>query len=146
MNANFTFPPPKPVMPRPPSAYRPKAKAPSRSSNALRASVLEAALELGVGTNPLVSDWMFSNSLKEEDEEVCALYWLWPRNFVLAVSFFLPARLGSSERDNFACRSQAHRMIRALDVARGCPTHILLSCQHTLGIPFASRLPKPMRT
>ncbi|CAA7264454.1 unnamed protein product [Cyclocybe aegerita] len=69
MNANFTFPPPKPVMPRPPSAYRPKAKIPSRSSNALRASVLEAALELGVGTNPLVADWMFSNSLKEEDEE-----------------------------------------------------------------------------
>ncbi|PPQ69926.1 hypothetical protein CVT26_013251 [Gymnopilus dilepis] len=41
----------------------------SRESNALRASVLDAALELGIGTNPLVADWMFNNALKEEDEE-----------------------------------------------------------------------------
>ncbi|KAF8057097.1 hypothetical protein FPV67DRAFT_1456620, partial [Lyophyllum atratum] len=40
-----------------------------RESNALRASVLDAALELGIGTNSTVANWMFNNALSEEDEE-----------------------------------------------------------------------------
>ncbi|KAF8639054.1 hypothetical protein AX17_001750 [Amanita inopinata Kibby_2008] len=41
----------------------------NRESNALRASVLDVALELGLGTNSTVADWMFNNPVKEEEEE-----------------------------------------------------------------------------
>ncbi|KZV70128.1 hypothetical protein PENSPDRAFT_752817 [Peniophora sp. CONT] len=40
----------------------------SRDSNALRASVLDAAIALGFGTNRTVENWMF-NTVAEEDEE-----------------------------------------------------------------------------
>ena len=40
----------------------------NRDSNALRASVLDAALALGFGTNKTVENWMF-NTVAEEDEE-----------------------------------------------------------------------------
>ncbi|KAI0264922.1 hypothetical protein BC834DRAFT_970483 [Gloeopeniophorella convolvens] len=40
----------------------------SRSSNTLRASVLDAALELGFGTSRAVENWMF-NAVEEDDEE-----------------------------------------------------------------------------
>lgn len=39
----------------------------SRDSNTLRASVLETALELGIGSNSLVADWMFNNAVTEEE-------------------------------------------------------------------------------
>lgn len=44
----------------------------TRESSALRASVLDAALQLGLANNSAVADWMFNNPLKEEDE-VCVL-------------------------------------------------------------------------
>jgi hypothetical protein len=49
----------------------PRARAPtySRDSNALRASVLNVALELGVGTSRAVENLIF-DSFPEEDEEV----------------------------------------------------------------------------
>ncbi|KAF8811327.1 hypothetical protein BYT27DRAFT_7253035 [Phlegmacium glaucopus] len=72
MNPNFAFPRPQPAVPRPALA----AKSPwspdlagSRESNALRASILDTALELGIGGNSLVADWMFNNPLVEEPEE-----------------------------------------------------------------------------
>jgi hypothetical protein len=40
----------------------------SRESGAVRESVLEVAMQLGLGVNPAVADWMFNNQLKEEDE------------------------------------------------------------------------------
>ena len=73
---------PQPRIPRPP---RPgTAKAPnSRNSNALRASVLDVALELGIGSSSLVTNWMFDNALQEE-EEVGQLFSLAPgRRFVV---------------------------------------------------------------
>ena len=39
-----------------------------RESNALRASVFDVAMELGLGSNNLVAEWMFSNAVQEEDE------------------------------------------------------------------------------
>ncbi|PPQ90370.1 hypothetical protein CVT25_007770 [Psilocybe cyanescens] len=70
MNTTFTFPRPQAAVarqqaPRAAGSSQPNA----RESNALRASVLDAALELGIGSNPLVADWMFNNALAEEDEE-----------------------------------------------------------------------------
>ncbi|KAH9475032.1 hypothetical protein JR316_0012134 [Psilocybe cubensis] len=70
MNTSFTFPKPQAAvprqqLPRPAGSSQPNA----RESNALRASVLDAALELGIGSNSLVTDWMFNNPLAEEDEE-----------------------------------------------------------------------------
>jgi|SRR6266545_2592487 len=77
MNANFVFPAQaSSPIPRPPPA-RKQGESISRDSSALRASVLDAALELGIGSNPLVADWMFNNAVEEEDEnEVCIDYHL----------------------------------------------------------------------
>ncbi|KAF8063482.1 hypothetical protein FPV67DRAFT_1672502 [Lyophyllum atratum] len=75
MDSNFTFPRPQAPTPRSaPSSSSPTsstgAAAPvKRESNALRASVLDAALELGIGTNSTVANWMFNNALSEEEEE-----------------------------------------------------------------------------
>ena len=77
MNANFVFPRPQPGVARPRPARAAKWSSPSppsnlassRDSNALRASILDTALELGVGSNPLVTDWMFNNPLMEEPED-----------------------------------------------------------------------------
>ncbi|KDR66896.1 hypothetical protein GALMADRAFT_1135798 [Galerina marginata CBS 339.88] len=72
MDSNFTFPRPQPAVPRPAPASSSSEKQTehiSRESNALRASVLDAALELGIGSNSVVANWMFNNSLQEEDEE-----------------------------------------------------------------------------
>ncbi|KAI6107640.1 hypothetical protein EDD16DRAFT_88724 [Pisolithus croceorrhizus] len=40
----------------------------SRDSNAIRASVLETALELGIVQNPLVANRIFNSPLEEEPE------------------------------------------------------------------------------
>ncbi|KIM44016.1 hypothetical protein M413DRAFT_9280 [Hebeloma cylindrosporum] len=70
MDASFTFPRPQAPVPRPaPASKASGGTHMTRESNALRASVLDAALELGLVSNPLVADWMFDNSLPEEDEE-----------------------------------------------------------------------------
>ena len=42
---------------------------PRRESNALRASVLDAALLLGVGSNRTVTNWIFNNTIDEDEEE-----------------------------------------------------------------------------
>lgn len=57
----------------PPARPRPRPQKPqnpdlSRDSGAVRESVLDAAMQLGLGANPAVADWMFNNQLKEEDE------------------------------------------------------------------------------
>ncbi|KAJ3523862.1 hypothetical protein NMY22_g11251 [Coprinellus aureogranulatus] len=39
-----------------------------RESNALRASVFDVAMELGITNNNLVAEWMFNNAVQEEDE------------------------------------------------------------------------------
>lgn len=75
MNTNFTFPRPQAAIPRPRPVASPPTSSTSadpinRDSNALRASVLETALQLGIGSNSTVADWMFNNSLEEVDEEV----------------------------------------------------------------------------
>ncbi|KDQ58102.1 hypothetical protein JAAARDRAFT_34898 [Jaapia argillacea MUCL 33604] len=41
----------------------------NRDSNLVRASVLDAALQLGVGSNWTVTNWMFDNGIAEEEEE-----------------------------------------------------------------------------
>ncbi|KAG9312655.1 hypothetical protein JVU11DRAFT_7071 [Chiua virens] len=41
-----------------------------RSSNVVRASVLETALELGFGQNSTVADWIFNNPVSEEPEDL----------------------------------------------------------------------------
>jgi len=64
MNANFVFPTTR--MQRPPKQQQKDAA--SRDSNAIRASVLDVALELGIGATSLGADWMFNNSVSEEDE------------------------------------------------------------------------------
>lgn len=48
-----------------------RAKLPDsqRNSNAVRASVLETALELGFTQNSTVADWIFNNPLSEEPED-----------------------------------------------------------------------------
>ena len=78
MDPNFSFPRlPAPTLrprPIPKATASPEADNSSlnneRDSNALRASVLDVALQLGLGTNNAVAHWMFSNSLEEEAEEV----------------------------------------------------------------------------
>jgi hypothetical protein len=40
-----------------------------RDSDGLRASVLDAALLLGIGTSQEVRDWIFNNPIEEEKEE-----------------------------------------------------------------------------
>lgn len=79
MDTRFVFPRPqaavaRPVnaVPRPPKQVAVTAQAedaPNRDSNALRASVLETALELGIGGNNSLANWMFTNTLAEEEEE-----------------------------------------------------------------------------
>ncbi|KAJ7106497.1 hypothetical protein C8R43DRAFT_209855 [Mycena crocata] len=69
MDANFTFPARPQAVPRPAPA-QPQAEPVQRESNALRASVLDAALQLGLGANGTVANWMFNNTLEEEEEEV----------------------------------------------------------------------------
>ena len=79
MDSTFTFPRPQAPVARPAPLHNPKSGSKSsttsstsnpapRESSALRASVLDAALELGIGSNPLMADWMFNNTLAEEDE------------------------------------------------------------------------------
>lgn len=76
MDTNFTFPRHQAAIPRPrptaSSSTSPTGSAEpiNRDSNALRASVLETALQLGIGNNSTVANWMFNNSLEEVDEEV----------------------------------------------------------------------------
>ncbi|KAF8645985.1 hypothetical protein AX16_007412 [Volvariella volvacea WC 439] len=66
MDPSFTYASPTPVRPRINS--NPRADPANRTSNALRASVLDVALQLGIGNNSMVTDWMFNNSLQEVDE------------------------------------------------------------------------------
>jgi len=71
-----------PVLPYPQARPRPAHKqveGVSRDSNTLRASVLDAALELGIGSNSLVADWMFNNAVLEEegDENEVCMKFLW---------------------------------------------------------------------
>ncbi|KAL9708835.1 hypothetical protein Ac2012v2_007990 [Leucoagaricus gongylophorus] len=63
--------------PRPPKSSTSDAP---RESGALRTSVWETVLQLGLGMNPIVADWIFDNQLAEEGEtsevvtmSVCAL-------------------------------------------------------------------------
>lgn len=65
MDSSFTFPPYQPPAPRARTAV---ASNGPRKSNALRASVLDAALQLGLTNDSLVAEWMFSNTVQEEDE------------------------------------------------------------------------------
>ena len=80
MDANYTFPRP----PRPPAAIKTPSPPPpehvesNRQSNALRASVLDAALQLGIGNNNAVAKWMFTGEDLEEDEEVRRGFWYCP--------------------------------------------------------------------
>jgi hypothetical protein len=39
-----------------------------RDSNVLRASVLDIAMQIGLGTNGAVTDWVYSNSVHEDEE------------------------------------------------------------------------------
>jgi len=112
MDASFTFPRPQAPVPRPALASKAGGPQVARESNALRASVLDAALELGLVSNPLVANWMFENSLPEENEEVSFLFgslhpqlffWtLHPTNFlsfsihlmIFSSLYFLPRSLG----------------------------------------------------
>lgn len=75
MDANFTFPARPQPIPRP-SAAQPPPEPVNRESSALRASVLDAALQLGFGANGNVANWMFNNALEEEaeDEEVGSVF------------------------------------------------------------------------
>lgn len=57
-----------------PRPQKPKTQEAARESSAVRASVLDAALQLGFGANPAVADWMFSNTLQEEDEVCISLF------------------------------------------------------------------------
>ncbi|KAI0295059.1 hypothetical protein B0F90DRAFT_1919505 [Multifurca ochricompacta] len=58
---------PTPVGTRP---QRTREPAYSRDSNALRASVLDAALQLGIGTSRAVENLLFNSVLEEEDESI----------------------------------------------------------------------------
>jgi hypothetical protein len=39
-----------------------------RGSNSLRASVLDVAMQIGLGTNGAVTDWVYKNSVHEDEE------------------------------------------------------------------------------
>jgi hypothetical protein len=98
MNANFVFPRPHPQsgLPRPRPARAAKWSSPSslsnlassRNSNALRASILDTALELGIGTNSLVTDWMFNNPLLEEPDDAVSLFYLFFIQVLLSCKLF----------------------------------------------------------
>ncbi|KAF9530728.1 hypothetical protein CPB83DRAFT_850209 [Crepidotus variabilis] len=70
MNKTFVFPPaPQPALrPQQRNSGDDGQEGGSRNSNALRASVLDAAMELGLGNSSVVANWMFSNVVEEEDE------------------------------------------------------------------------------
>ena len=101
MNANFVFPRPQPGVARPRPARAAKWSSPSppsnlassRDSNALRASILDTALELGVGSNPLVTDWMFNNPLMEEPEDAVSPFFIFHKSFI-----FVETILGHRKR------------------------------------------------
>lgn len=72
MNTNFTFPRQQSAIPRPRPIATASTETPdpvNRDSNALRASVLDAALELGIGNNSTVANWIFNSSIDEVEEE-----------------------------------------------------------------------------
>ncbi|KAG6899371.1 hypothetical protein C0993_010836 [Termitomyces sp. T159_Od127] len=69
MDSSFQFPRHTAPIPRPAPRVTAPSSSTNRESNALRASVLDVALELGIGHNSTVMNWMFNNSLTEEDEE-----------------------------------------------------------------------------
>jgi len=70
------------IMEIPAARPRPRPQNPSISgaeSEALRTSVWETVLQLGIGVNPTVANWMFDNKLAEEDEVrtiFCCQSWL----------------------------------------------------------------------
>ncbi|KAJ7914938.1 hypothetical protein B0H13DRAFT_2001733 [Mycena leptocephala] len=68
MDASFRFPARPSPIPRP-SAVQSPTEPVHRESRAIRASVLDVALELGLGANGTVANWMLNNSLEEEEEE-----------------------------------------------------------------------------
>ena len=90
MNANFVFPRSQGVpRPRPARAAKwsspsspPSNLASSRDSNSLRASILDTALELGIGTNSLVTDWVFNNPLLEEPEDAVSPFVIFLTSFI----------------------------------------------------------------
>jgi hypothetical protein len=68
MDTSYTFPRTAPL---PPDRDNEPTGSKQRGSNVLRASVLDAALQLGIGTSDSkVAKWMFSEGVEEEDE-VC---------------------------------------------------------------------------
>lgn len=74
MDPDFLFPRTQNPIPRPPRAHATNSRADigdgdKRDSNALRASVLDVVLQLGLGTNKKVAEWMFNNPVEEEDVE-----------------------------------------------------------------------------
>lgn len=69
MDTKFTFPPPQRPIPRNTPVKTAASAGQTRESSALRASVLDVALELGITGDNSLAAWMFDNSLKEEDEE-----------------------------------------------------------------------------
>ncbi|PPR00740.1 hypothetical protein CVT24_000946 [Panaeolus cyanescens] len=68
MEAAYPLPRHQTPLPRP--MRKTQATGATRESNALRASVLDAALQLGLGNNSLVADWMFNESIQEDEEPV----------------------------------------------------------------------------
>jgi hypothetical protein len=58
---------PGPQVRRRPTKFRSMARP---DSNLVRASVLETAMELGVGHNSTVANWIFNSPLTEESEEL----------------------------------------------------------------------------
>ena len=55
----------------------------NRQSNALRASVFDVAMQIGLGANGAVTDWVYNNSVSEE--EVRNVFQLLPRIWSVAV-------------------------------------------------------------
>jgi hypothetical protein len=96
MNANFTFPRQRAPIPRPALAHtanhttssKAEPSDANRESNALRASVLDAALQLGIGHNSTVTNWMFNNTLEEEDEEVSSMRPLLYTDFFILITYY----------------------------------------------------------
>ena len=74
MDTKFTFPPPQRPIPRNNPVKTAASAGQTRESSALRASVLDVALELGITGDNSLAAWMFDNSLKEEDEEEVSFF------------------------------------------------------------------------
>lgn len=51
-----------------PRPQNPSISGASRETGAFRTSVWETVLQLGLGVNPTVANWIFDNQLAEEDE------------------------------------------------------------------------------